>query len=184
MKIFVSYARVDRPFCEQIVRTLETAHEVWYDRRLQAGKKWWDQIRSRLGWCEGFIYLLSPESVESEYCQKEYAIARDSGKLVFPVKIQSNAEVSEELLETQMVDFSDGLTPEAVALLMAGINIAEVEQTRFRVAKPSEDEVEAPVIETSEGSHAFATSLDAYNAGLLDDALFNMIRVALSAWIT
>jgi formylglycine-generating enzyme required for sulfatase activity len=182
MKLFVSYARVDRPFCEQIVRTLETAHDVWFDRRLHAGKKWWDQIRSRLSWCEGFVYLLSPESIESEYCQKEYAIARDSGKLVFPVKIQSNAEVSEELLETQMVDFSDGLTPEAVALLMAGINIAEVEQTRYRVSRPPEDEIEAPVIETSEGSHAFATALDAYNAGRLDDALFKLMQVRESGY--
>jgi phage terminase large subunit-like protein len=181
MKLFVSYARVDRPFCEQIVRTLETAHDVWFDRRLHAGKKWWDQIRSRLDWCEGFVYLLSPESIESEYCQKEYAITRDVGKLIFPVKIQSNADVPEELLETQMVDFSDGLTPEAVALLMAGINIAEVERARHTV-HPVEAPVEAPVIQTAEGSAVFAAALDAYNAGRLDDALFKLMQVRESGY--
>ena len=154
MKLFISYARVDRPFCEQIVHTLETAHTVWCDRRLHAGKKWWDQIRNRLDWCDRFVYLLSPESIESEYCQKEYAIARDSGKLIFPVKIQSNAPVPAELLETQMVNFSDGLTPEAVALLMAGINIAEVEQTQVRAGASQQSEVEPPILDTSEGSGA------------------------------
>lgn len=181
MKLFISYARVDRPFCEQIVRTLETAHEVWYDHRLHAGRRWWDQILHRLDWCEGFVYLLSPESVASEYCQKEYTIARGSGKLIFPVKIQSNTQVPEELLETQLVDFSEGLTPQAVAELMAGINVAEVEQVRRPIA-PAEAPVEAPVIQLSEGAAVFAAALDAYNAGRLDEALFKLLQVRESGY--
>ena len=73
MKLFVSYARVDKYLCEQIVCTLETAHSVWYEHRLHAGKKWWDRIRDCLDWCDGFIYLLYSEAIVSEYCQKEYA---------------------------------------------------------------------------------------------------------------
>jgi hypothetical protein len=40
--------------------------------------KWWEEIQKRIAWCDGFIYLLSPESIESEYCQKEFKIARDT----------------------------------------------------------------------------------------------------------
>ena len=49
VKIFVSYARVDKPLCQQIVERLSNAHEVWYDRRLHAGQAWWDEIVRRLG---------------------------------------------------------------------------------------------------------------------------------------
>jgi hypothetical protein len=148
MRLFVSYARVDRPFCEQIVRTLETAHEVWYDRRLHAGKRWWNEILKRLDWCEGFIYLLSPESVASEYCQNEYAIAVEQGKLVIPVRIQANTVIPPELLEIQVADFSEGLTANAVATLMAGITVAEREG--LRPPAPARPPAEAPVIEESE----------------------------------
>ena len=33
MRLFVSYARVDKPYCIQIVDTL-SAHDVWFDERL------------------------------------------------------------------------------------------------------------------------------------------------------
>jgi len=174
MRLFVSYARVDRPFCEQIVRTLETAHEVWYDRRLHAGKKWWNEILKRLDWCEGFIYLLSPESVASEYCQNEYAIAAEQGKLVIPVRIQANTDIPPELLEIQVADFSEGLTAEAVARLLAGITVAEREG--LRPPSPARPAIDAPVIEVSESSATFSAALAAYEAGHLDEALFKLMQ--------
>lgn len=97
MRLFISYARVDKPFCQQIVDTLNV-HEVWYDQRLHAGQKWWEEILKHLDWCEGFIYLLSPESLASEYCQKEFTIAHDAGKQLIPVIIQSNVQVPPELI--------------------------------------------------------------------------------------
>ena len=63
--IFISYARVDKPLCKQIVERLSDVHEVWYDRRLFAAQDWWNEIQHQLHWCEGFVYLLSPESVAS-----------------------------------------------------------------------------------------------------------------------
>ena len=75
MRLFVSYARVDKPLCKQVVERLSDVHDVWYDKRLHAGMDWWEEIQERLAWCDGFVYLLSPESVKSEYCQREFVIA-------------------------------------------------------------------------------------------------------------
>lgn len=124
MKLFISYARVDKPYCVQIVETLDV-HEVWYDQRLHAGQQWWTEIQRRLNWCDGIIYLLSPDSVRSEYCQRELNIARSLGKHVFPVLIHAGAQIPQDLANIQYADLSRGLTAEAVKLLLNSIYIAE-----------------------------------------------------------
>ena len=60
MRLFISYARVDKPYCQQIVDILDV-HNVWYDHRLYAGQNWWDEILRQLALCEGVVYLISPE---------------------------------------------------------------------------------------------------------------------------
>lgn len=124
MKLFISYARVDKPYCSQIVDTLDV-HDVWYDQRLHAGQQWWTEIERRLNWCEGIVYLLSPDSVRSEYCQRELAIARSVGKHVFPVLIHAATAIPQELANYQYADLSRGLTAEAVKLLLNSIYIIE-----------------------------------------------------------
>ncbi len=110
MRLFISYARVDKRYCSQIIETLDV-HETWYDQRLHAGQKWWDVIKKQLDWCEGFVYLLSPDSVTSEYCKKEFLIAKELGKHIFPVLIHSRTPMLEELKHIQFVDLSRGLIP-------------------------------------------------------------------------
>lgn len=124
MRIFVSYARVDRNYCIHIVNTLEV-HDVWYDQRLYAGQQWWKEILRRLEWCEGFIYLLSPDSVTSEYCRKEFELAQSMGRHIFPVLIQENTPIPPSLMDVHYCDLSKGITPEAVKSLLNSIYIAE-----------------------------------------------------------
>lgn len=126
MRLFISYARVDKPYCQQIVKTLDV-HDVWYDQRLHAGQKWWDEILRRLAWCEGFVYLLSPDSVKSEYCQKEFDIAQRLGKVIFPVVIQSRTMLPDTLGDYQYIDLSEGLTTESVKSLLNAIYVGERE---------------------------------------------------------
>ena len=124
MKLFISYARVDKHYCAQIVETLDV-HDVWYDKRLHAGQQWWDEIQRRLQWCDGLVYLLSPDSVRSEYCQKEMHIARSLGKHIFPVLIHMGTTIPNELTHIQYADLSHGLTAEAVKQVLNSILIAE-----------------------------------------------------------
>jgi formylglycine-generating enzyme required for sulfatase activity len=124
MRLFISYARVDKPYCIQIVDTLYV-HDTWYDQRLHAGQDWWKEITLRIEWCDGFVYLLSPESVVSEYCIKEYELARSLGKHIFPVLIIKDTKIPKELQELQYANLSEGLTGEAVSTLLNSIYTAE-----------------------------------------------------------
>jgi formylglycine-generating enzyme required for sulfatase activity len=125
MRLFVSYARVDKPFCKQVVLTLADAHEVWYDQRLHAGDEWWEEIKKRLRWCDAVLYLLSPESVASEYCQKELEIARSLGKIIIPVLIQARTPIPIELQNIHYADLSEGLNVDTVGSLLNAILMAE-----------------------------------------------------------
>ena len=129
MKLFVSYARLDKPYCIQIIHTLEV-HEIWFDQRMHAGQHWWDEIRRRLEWCDGFVYLMSPESVASTYCQQEFDMARQRGCYIFPVLIHPDTELPAILNDLQYVDFSRGITAEAVKTLLNSIYSAETESIR------------------------------------------------------
>ena len=129
MRLFISYARVDKPYCVQIAETLD-AHQVWYDQRLYVGQQWWKEILRRLEWCEGFVYLLSPESVSSEYCQEEFTIARNSGRKIFPVLIHDQTPIPDELRGIQYADLSHGLTPRAVKALLNAIYLSEREESQ------------------------------------------------------
>lgn len=124
MQLFASYSRLDKPYCLQILSTLEV-HEVWFDHRLYGGQQWWKEILRRLEWCEGFIYFLSPESIASEYCRKEYNIARGLGKHIFPVLIHDQTPLPSDLRELHYVDLSKGMTPEGVKALLSAIHLAE-----------------------------------------------------------
>jgi hypothetical protein len=124
MRLFISYARVDKPYCKQIIDLLDM-HDVWYDQRLHIGQKWWDQITYRLNWCDGFLYLLSPDSVASEYCRNELSLAISQNKKIFPVLIQAGTKVPPELAQYQWADLSGGLDVNAVKTLLSAIFIAE-----------------------------------------------------------
>lgn len=177
MRLFVSYARVDKPFCKQIVRTLD-AHEIWYDQRLHAGQKWWDEILKRLEWCEGFLYLLSPDSASSEYCQKEFVLAKDAGKHIFPVLIQARTEIPENLRAYQSIDLTDGLNTKAVKELLNAIYIAEKERTSTRQKRQAPARlIRSPVpAETIDPTKVINEVAEALETGAFDRAVFLLKR--------
>ena len=124
MKIFVSYARADKPYCIRIIETLH-AHDVWYDQRLYAGQDWWKEILRRLEWCEVFVYLLSPDSVASLYCRRELELALRLKRDIIPVMINGDTVLPEKMKDWQYVDLSDNLTVENVSQLLNAILMVE-----------------------------------------------------------
>jgi formylglycine-generating enzyme required for sulfatase activity len=124
MRLFITYARVDTNYCSQIVDVLDV-HDIWFDTRLHAGQHWWDQIQRRLEWCEGFLYLLSPDSVASAYCRREYEVARSLGKFILPVLIDDSTAIPADLSQIQYVNMTGGMTPEVVKSLLTALYLAE-----------------------------------------------------------
>ena len=81
MKLFFSYARVDKPTANKLIELMQI-HEIWYDQRLYSGDNWWTTIVDQIERAEGFIYLISPDSLKSEYCNKEFLLAANQNKRV------------------------------------------------------------------------------------------------------
>lgn len=158
MRLFISYAHDDMPLTKQFVKLLE-AHEVWFDQNLRGGEEWWHRILDRIDWCQGLVYLLSPASVESEYCRREAEIALSSNKIVIPVIIHRRAQPPSFLDHIQYIDLSKGLeTVESVLLLMNTLFFAEREarnkDTTFTQSSTSHITTIPPSIERSHDTHS------------------------------
>ena len=45
MRLFISYARSDVARVQELHDNLTgAAHEVWFDREMRGGSRWWDEI--------------------------------------------------------------------------------------------------------------------------------------------
>ncbi|HEX2906567.1 MAG TPA: SUMF1/EgtB/PvdO family nonheme iron enzyme, partial [Phototrophicaceae bacterium] len=88
-------------------------------------QKWWDEIQQQIERCEGFLYLLSPESISSQYCQKELALAQALGKQIFPALIQSKVVIPDALQDYHAIDLTGGLNSRTVKALLNAIYVAE-----------------------------------------------------------
>lgn len=176
MRIFVSYARVDKPYCLQIVNILDV-HDVWYDDRLYAGQDWWKEILRRLDWCEGFVYLLSPESLASEYCRREFEIAQQAGRHIFPILIhkEANGKMPDNLKDLQYADFSGGITGDTVKALLNAIYLAEHSRTR-RPTVPVSSSGDDEGILVADDAKLISLAASAMETGHFDNAVYLLKR--------
>ena len=182
MKIFASYARVDKPYCIRIIETLH-AHDVWYDQRLYAGQDWWKEILRRLDWCEVFIYLLSPDSVASLYCRRELEIALRLKRDVIPVLINRQTVLPENMKEWQYVDLCENLTVENISQLLNAILLVE----RQRNAKSPTLSVTRDAAESSPASIAnpaelISNAVRALEKGDYDNAILLLKQAKASGY--
>lgn len=155
MKIFISYAHNDTAVVIDVARALDI-HDVWFDHRLSVGKEWWDEIERQIGACNCFIFLLSPTSVASEYCQQELEVALRLHKPIAPVIIQEMA-IPQNLSKYQVINIASGLTTETIARLLNGL--FEIERQVFNPLMPPKNRANSPdVSRLSAGDLYFATT--------------------------
>ncbi|NWG18034.1 MAG: SUMF1/EgtB/PvdO family nonheme iron enzyme [Chloroflexi bacterium] len=168
MRIFVSYARVDRAYCVKIAQVLDF-HDVWYDQKLTSGDQWWKEIQRRIEWCEGLIYLISSDSLASQYCRNEFETAQALGKHVFPVLIDRKAEIPEDFRILHYIDLTNGLTVEAVHDLLRSIYMAEQQDWVKKTAGTGENDTPASSGDT--GRSALTAVVSAMEMGQYAQAI-------------
>jgi hypothetical protein len=120
ISIFISYSRADNLIREHLSTLLsETFDDVWYDQRgLAGGDKWWQKIVEQIELCGHFIYLLSNDAVESEWCQKEYEKAVELDKHIIPIQVRAKTNIPSEITtELHLIDMSNGVTVESLNAL-------------------------------------------------------------------
>ena len=105
-RVFISYARADRPRIEALVAALsEHGRVVWWDRHIAGGAAYAREIEAELRGADAVIVAWSAASVESDWVRDEAALARSLGRLV-PVRLDRTAAPL-GFGQYQLVDLSD-----------------------------------------------------------------------------
>jgi hypothetical protein len=88
-KIFISYSRKDMDFVRKLAGDLEQAgYDVWWDLTdLRGGDDWVRKIPAAIQESQFVIVVLSPNSVVSEWVEKEYTQALSLRKKIIPVML-------------------------------------------------------------------------------------------------
>lgn len=94
--IFISYSRKDINFAQKIVDALAANNlDTWIDwKSIPKGEDWEQEIYRGIEEADVFLFLISPDSVTSQMCNKEIACAVKNGKRILPIFI-SNVENKE-----------------------------------------------------------------------------------------
>lgn len=90
-QIFISYSRKDLAFVEQLAADLKTAgYEVWYDvSGLRGGSRWRFEIENAIRNSESAIFVLSPDSVASEWVEREFLFSSNLKRKLIPLMYRS-----------------------------------------------------------------------------------------------
>lgn len=87
LAVFVSYARRDLAFTEQLVQALEAlGHVVVIDRRgIHGAERWEERLGQMIREADTVVFVLSPVSVASTVCRWELERALEAHKRILPV---------------------------------------------------------------------------------------------------
>lgn len=88
-RVFISYSRRDLTFVERLAKDLQAAGlETWYDLSgLEVGTRWGKEIQTAIQQSQFFLVVLSPNSIESEWVEKEFLYANSLKQKIIPLLI-------------------------------------------------------------------------------------------------
>jgi len=86
-RVFLSYSRRDLVFVEKFAEDLQKAgYAVWYDLTdLEGGDRWAREIQDGIRTSDIFVIVISPDSVKSEWVEREFLFASNRMMKIVPV---------------------------------------------------------------------------------------------------
>lgn len=107
--IFISYSKQDIDFVRYLRAMLESeGFWVWMDEaRLHPGDEWWDSIVQNIEQASAVIVVMSPNSLDSKWAQREILYAEKVNRPIFPVLLAGDNW--SRLADIQFEDMRDGL---------------------------------------------------------------------------
>lgn len=93
--VFISYSRRDSDFVRRIHdRLAETGRDVWVDwEDIPPTANWWQEICTAIEAADTFVFVISPDSVQSQVCRDEVQYAVDNNKRFVPLLYRELAEM-------------------------------------------------------------------------------------------
>ncbi|MBE6959415.1 MAG: toll/interleukin-1 receptor domain-containing protein [Ruminococcaceae bacterium] len=109
--VFVSYSHKDKErVCEIISDLMLCACNIWYDTGIHSGEDWNNEIALHLFNAECVIFMVTANSIESEYVKDELNFAKSKQKKIYPIFLENvTLSLSLELLlgRAQAISCSD-----------------------------------------------------------------------------
>lgn len=133
-RVFISYSRKDMPFADRLEAALKARGiEPLIDRtEIYAFEDWWKRIEALITQADTVVFVLSPDAVASDICQKEVAFAASLNKRFAPIvaKPVADEQVPEELRRLNFIFFDDEARFEAAADQLAEALATDIEWIR------------------------------------------------------
>jgi WD40 repeat protein len=121
LKVFISYAREDMGFVDRLDCALKGYElEPQVDRsNILAFEEWWKRIEDLIRKSDAFIFVLSPDSIGSNICARELALAESLNKRLAPVLFRPVNEslIPQALAKLNFFSFIDERFQESVTKL-------------------------------------------------------------------
>ncbi|MEM1171574.1 MAG: TIR domain-containing protein, partial [Cyanobacteria bacterium P01_H01_bin.35] len=109
LDVFVSYSRADSDFARQLNEALQTQGKTtWFDQEsIATGTDFKQEINRGIEKSDNFLFIISPESVNSPFCADEVEYAKCLNKRFVTVlhRKVDTAKLHPELAKVQWLDF-------------------------------------------------------------------------------
>ncbi|MBD2451746.1 TIR domain-containing protein [Nostoc sp. FACHB-152] len=110
-QVFLSYSNQDRAVMEKIRNSLQRESiTVWTNTTdIKTGEEFHEAIKRGIEQADNIVYLLSPDAVNSTYCQQELDLAVTLNKRIIPLLVQETdlMQVPSALRNLQYIDLTD-----------------------------------------------------------------------------
>jgi len=108
-EVFISYSRKDGDFARQLNEKLQIAGKTtWFDQEsISKGVDFEKEIYNGIDGCDNFVFIISPDSVLSKYCEREVNYALEQHKRLITLLVRETAsEIIPPSLKTiNWIDF-------------------------------------------------------------------------------
>ncbi|WP_020533140.1 TIR domain-containing protein [Flexithrix dorotheae] len=108
-EVFISYSRKDADFARKLNNKLQVyGKTTWFDQEsIAEGSDFAKEILKGIESSDNFLFIISPDSIDSEYCEKEVIFASELNKRFIPIIYRKTNEsaIPEALKKVQWIDF-------------------------------------------------------------------------------
>lgn len=103
---FLSYSRRDIWVMRTVFQYLQTySLDVWVDEKIEPGtQNWKKEITNSIDRSDGFIIIISPDSIASKWVNFELDHALNADKVIYPILSQTTANIPDKISAIQYAD--------------------------------------------------------------------------------
>ena len=126
-EVFISYSRKDADFARQLNTTLQEAGKTtWFDQEsISTGVNFEKEIYKGIDGADNFVFVISPDAVDSEYCEREVNYASEQNKRFISVLHRETIPemIPEVLRVINWIDFKDTVFNKSFPELIQSIEL-------------------------------------------------------------